>query len=163
VITQLFARQPEFEILDMTADDTAEAAAVHSARFRRAWSDEEIHSLLAQTTVFGFVARRTSTSAPIGGFVLARAAAGEAEILTIGVHARHERKALGWRLMRAAIREAESRDAEAMFLEVDETNVPALTLYRTLGFRRIGERKAYYGEARGQKSSALVMRLDLGR
>ena len=60
MITQFFSRPPEFEIMDMTAVDTAEAAAVHSARFRRAWSDEEIHSLLVQTTVFGFVARRTS-------------------------------------------------------------------------------------------------------
>jgi ribosomal-protein-alanine N-acetyltransferase len=163
VITQFFARPPEFEILDMTADDTAEAAAVHGARFRRAWSDDEIHSLLVQTPVYGFVARRTNAAAPIGGFVLARAAGGEAEILTIGVQERYQRKALGWRLMRAAIREAEARGADAMFLEVDEMNVPALALYRTLGFQRIGERKAYYGEARGQKSSALVMRLDLGR
>lgn len=163
MITQFFVRQPEFEILEMTADDTAEAAAVHAARFRRAWSDDEIHSLLAQTTVFGFVARRTSASAPIGGFVLARAAAGESEILTIGVYERHQRKALGWRLMRAAIREAEARGADSMFLEVDENNVRALALYRTLGFQRIGERKAYYGEARGQKSAALVMRLDFGR
>jgi ribosomal-protein-alanine N-acetyltransferase len=163
LITQFFARRPEFEILDMTADDAAEAAAVHAARFRRAWGEDEIHSLLAQSPVYGFVARRTSAGAPIGGFVLARATAGEAEILTIGVHERFQRKALGWRLMRAAIREAEARGADAMFLEVDEANVPALGLYRTLGFQRIGERKAYYGEPKGAKSSALVMRLDLGR
>jgi ribosomal-protein-alanine N-acetyltransferase len=140
-----------------------DCASLHSARFRRAWSDDEIHALLVQEPVYGFVARRTNAARALGGFVLARMAAGEAEILTVAVQLRHERKALGWRLMRAAIREAHDRGAEEMFLEVDETNVPALALYRTLGFEKVGERKAYYDGAAGSKTAAWVLRLDLTR
>lgn len=161
MIARFFNRQLDFEMVDMTADHAADAARLHAARFRRAWSEEELHSLLVQTTVFGFVACATATPSSLGGFVLARAAAGEAEILTLGVATRHERKGLGWRLMRAAMREAASRGAEAMFLEVDESNAAAIGLYRTLGFRQVGERKAYYGHPSGARAAALVMRRDL--
>lgn len=162
MISRFFARELEFEIFDMSDEDAGEAAALHSERFRRAWSDEEIHALLVQEAVFGFVARRTNAARALSGFVLARAAGGEAEILTIAVRPRHARRGLGWRLMRAAAREAHSRGAEALFLEVDETNAPATALYRRLGFRKVAERRAYYEGEAGTKSSALVMRLDLG-
>ena len=48
-----------------------------------------------------------------------------------------------------------------MFLEVDEGNAAAQGLYRKLGFRVVAERKGYYALGNGQKSTALVMRLDL--
>ena len=53
--------------------------------------------------------------------------------------------------MRAAAREAQARGAEAMFLEVDETNVAATALYRRLGFRKVAERRAYYEAAGGHE------------
>lgn len=159
-----FARPPAYEIVEMRADHAREAAAIHATRFARPWSDGEFQRLLSQPPVFGHVAVRTDQrGAPAVGFVLARATAGEAEILSIGVHERHERRTLGWRLMQAAIREAGRRGAEAMFLEVDETNAGAIALYRNLGFRKVGERRAYYEKspASGHRAAALVMRLDL--
>ena len=85
--------------------------------------------------MFGFVARQTNGSfrPAFGGFVLSRAVAGEAEILTIGVEPRYARSGLGWRLMQAAMREALVKGSEALFLEVDETNQAAIGLYRKLG------------------------------
>ncbi|MBD9374050.1 GNAT family N-acetyltransferase [Rhizobium sp. ARZ01] len=158
-LTDYFIRKPEFEIFPIEAGDRGVAASLHKARFARAWSDGEFHSLLAQDTVFGFVAWQVNalTGRPAGGFVLARATAGEAEILTIGVDARFERGGLGWRLMQAALREARMRGADEIFLEVDEGNIAALKLYDKLGFAKVGERKAYY-EGAGGRSTALVMR-----
>ncbi|MNT67897.1 ribosomal-protein-alanine N-acetyltransferase [compost metagenome] len=63
--------------------------------------------------------------------------------------------------MQAAMREAGGRGGEAMFLEVDDGNEAALGLYRKLGFQKAGERPAYYTDASGRRSSALVMRRDL--
>ena len=112
--------------------------------------------------VYGFAAWQTNaTVRTAAGFVLARAVAGESEILSIGIDQRFEGLGLGWRLMQAAIREARMRDAEAMFLEVDEDNARARRLYEKLGFVKVGERKAYYADARGVRSAALVMRRDL--
>jgi len=161
-LTDYFVRKPEFDVFTLEAEHLAHAAAVHKLRFSPHWSDGELHRLLVQETVFGFVARQTNAAKPaVGGFVLARAAAGEAEILTIGVDPRYARSGLGWRLMRAALREARDKAADSMFLEVDETNAPAVCLYRKLGFAKVGERRAYYQNADGVRTGALVMRLDL--
>ena len=166
-------RKPEYELVAMTSRDCAEVSALHSARFPKAWGTGEFHSLLSQDPVFGFVARQTNGKAPaagnqplsgsgtLPGFVLARHVAGEAEILTIAVQARLGRAGLGWRLMQAAMREAHRQGGETMFLEVDAGNLPAVGLYRKLGFETVGERKAYYTDASGAKSTALVMRRDL--
>lgn len=164
-LTDYFVRKPEFDIFALEANDLSQAAAVHKLRFTPCWSDGELHSLLVQDTVFGFIARQSNAFTVrrmTGGFVLARVAAGEAEILTIAVDPRFARLGLGWRLMRAAIREARDQAAEAVFLEVDETNIAAVGLYRKLGFAKVGERRAYYQGVNGAKTAALVMRLDLG-
>ncbi|WP_119257428.1 GNAT family N-acetyltransferase [Shinella zoogloeoides] len=157
-----FTRKPVFEIFPLETDDAGIAAALHRTRFPQPWNDGEFHSLLSQDPVFGFLAlKEGALGRTAGGFVLARAAAGEAEILTIGVDERFGRAGLGWRLMLAALREAKMRGAEAIFLEVDEGNAAARGLYAKLGFSKVGERKAYYAAADGSRSTALVMRRDL--
>ncbi|MBN9052709.1 GNAT family N-acetyltransferase [Shinella sp. PSBB067] len=161
-LTDYFTRKPVFEIFPLETDDAGIAAALHRARFARPWNDGEFHSLLSQEPVFGFLAlKEGALGRTAGGFVLARATAGEAEILTIGVDERFARAGLGWRLMLAALREAKMRGAEDIFLEVDEGNAAARGLYAKLGFSKVGERKAYYAAADGSRSTALVMRRDL--
>lgn len=160
-----FIRRPEFDIFDMNVDHLPGVARIHAALFKLAWSTSEFHALLLQESVFGFVARQnnaTSGSA-MGGFVLTRSTGGEAEILTIGVDPRYVRVSLGWRLMQAALGRARQDGAEAMFLEVDQANVAALALYRRLGFRKVGERKAYYKPSVPDSTpgGADVLRLDL--
>ncbi|TXH81376.1 MAG: N-acetyltransferase [Rhizobium sp.] len=150
----------EYEIVPMELKDCAEVAFLHGERFPRIWDETEFQGLLGQDTTFGFVARQTNAilKKALPGFVLARHAAGEGEILTIAVNAKLGRTGLGWRLMQAALRETRNRGGETMFLEVDGGNQPALGLYRKLGFETVGERKAYYVSDDGAKSTALVMR-----
>ncbi|MCL6705721.1 GNAT family N-acetyltransferase [Pseudomonas sp. R2.Fl] len=161
----IFTRKPEFELVPMSADDCREMSELHGQRFARGWNDGEFVNLLLQPNTFGFVARQTNTlifKPQLAGFVLAREVAGEAEILTIAVQEKLPRTGLGWRLMLAAMREAQSRGGVSMFLEVDDGNVPALGLYRKLGFEVAGKRDAYYADAEGRRSAALVMKRDLG-
>ena len=93
--------------------------------------------------------------------MLARLAAGEGEILTVAVARSHRRQGLGWQLMDAVLRELHAQRAEALFLEVDETNVAAIALYRRLGFRQVGHRANYYRSTEHGPTGALVMRRDL--
>lgn len=151
--------KPFFEIVPMDADTCAEVSDLHGLRFPRRWSEAEFESLLMQPGTFGFAARQTNAffSKPMAGFVLAREAAGEAEILTVAVAERYAKQGLGWRLMQAALREAASRGADSMFLEVEAGNTPAVRLYGKLGFNKVGERPSYYAGSDGRKSAALVM------
>jgi len=151
--------KPFFEVVPIEIADCAEISELHGQRFPRRWSDGEFQNLLLQHSVFGFVARQTNAffSRPLGGFVLSREAAGEAEILTVAVHEKFGRQGLGWRLMQAALREAAARGGESMFLEVEAENRAAVQLYRKLGFEKVGERPAYYTGPGGTRSTALVM------
>lgn len=137
-------------------------ADLHSVTFNWPWTDGEFLDMLAQPTVFGFVARElTWGKSRILGFVLARAVVGEAEILTIAVAPDWQGHGLGRRLMDAVLAHAHGERVESVFLEVDETNKPAISLYRKLGFFRVGGRPDYYSDREGRKSAALVMRRDL--
>ncbi|MCR9137288.1 MAG: GNAT family N-acetyltransferase [Alphaproteobacteria bacterium] len=160
----LFRRAADFEIVPLTVQDCADASELHALGFSRAWSDGEISALIHQEPVFGFIARRPDNAwnkAP-GGFVLARLVEDEAEILTISVRPKNRRGGLGWRLMGAVLRQLRTEGARSLFLEVDESNLEAVALYRKLGFDAVAERAAYYHHDGGSKSAALVMRLKLG-
>jgi ribosomal-protein-alanine N-acetyltransferase len=94
---------------------------------------------------------------PGAGFVLVRAIAGEAEILTLAVLPEARRQGLGQGLMAAALARAAARGAAAMLLEVATDNAPAQALYASLGFAKVGRRRRYYADGR----DALVLRREL--
>jgi ribosomal-protein-alanine N-acetyltransferase len=78
------------------------------------------------------------------GFVAARQAADQAEILNIAVHSDFRRKGVASALLLTAL-DAFRRSAIAhVFLELRESNLPARTLYERYGFIRTGHRKSYY-------------------
>ncbi|MEW6631764.1 MAG: ribosomal protein S18-alanine N-acetyltransferase [Pseudomonadota bacterium] len=155
-------RRRDYALEPLTVSDSATVSELHREDFVRPWTDGEFASLLEQDTVFGYAARETGQGAkPPVGFVLARLAAGEGEILTVAVARAHRRQGLGWQLMDAVLRELHAQRAEALFLEVDETNAPAIALYRRLGFRQVGQRPNYYRSTEHGPTGALVMRRDL--
>jgi ribosomal-protein-alanine N-acetyltransferase len=125
-----------------------ELAVLHKQCFPDAWDAAAISSLLVTPGVFAY--------AHADGFVLARAVAGEAEILTLAVVPQARGRGLGRALLRAAIEKAQTMGAETMFLEVGADNPSALALYAGLGFTKAGDRKGYY-----DGRDALVLRLPL--
>jgi ribosomal-protein-alanine N-acetyltransferase len=152
----------DFALEPLTVADSEALSMLHHEDFVRPWSGGEFSSLLEQDTVFGYGVREVGhgAKAPVG-FVLARLAAGEGEILTVAVARSHRRLGLGWRLMDAVLRELHAQRAEALFLEVDENNAPAIALYRRFGFREVGKRSNYYRSSEHGPTGALVMRRDL--
>lgn len=137
-------------------------AGMHKICFADAWDADAMASLLTMPGARGLIAVDGGSLRPAlqppgpAGFVLWRAAAGEAEILTIAVLPPWRRGGIGHRLLDAALCAAAEAGAEAMFLEAAADNTAALALYEKRGFQRVGLRRAYYGD-----KDAVVMRLDL--
>lgn len=94
------------------------------------------------------------------GFILFRAVADIAEILTLAVAPAQQRKGIASRLIKEAIRTVTGKGPTALLLDVAEDNASARALYTARGFREIGRRKGYYTRPAGRVDS-LTMRLVL--
>ena len=70
--------------------------------------------------------------------------AGTAEILNLVVAPPLRRRGLGTLLMEEALRRMVHAGAGRVWLEVRASNLPALALYRRMGFRETGRRLQYY-------------------
>ncbi len=138
-----------FEVLPFDSRaGTYTLAALHAACFPDPWDAAAISALLVKPGTFAF--------AHEDGFVLARAVADEAEILTLAVHPYKRGKGLGRALLQATISKVRSMGAKSVFLEVGVENPAARALYARLGFTKVGARKGYYNGG-----DALVLRLPL--
>jgi ribosomal-protein-alanine N-acetyltransferase len=140
-----------------TPADANAMAEVHAQAFPASWDAGAFCDLMETGGVFGLLA----AGAPAQGVILCRVAAGEMEVLTVGVAPAARQKGIGKALMTAALDAARQAGAETAFLEVAVDNPAAVALYAGLGFRRAGLRRGYYDRGEAGRADALVMRLDL--
>ncbi|MEX0373498.1 ribosomal protein S18-alanine N-acetyltransferase [Spiribacter roseus] len=96
----------------------------------------------------------------IVGHVVLAMGPGEAHVLNLAVHPDWHGQGFGRALLEQALERAEQLGAESVFLEVRPSNAPAVRLYKSAGFRRVGRRPGYYRTDDGRED-ALVMRYDL--
>ena len=169
MLTQLLKRlrKPRFVVVETAKDrDFPFLSDIHQDSFSSGWSDGELLKLAANDANICLVARvKGMGQKPPLAFIMLQKAAGEAEILTIATAPAERSAGIARKLVDEAVRRLQSDNIVSLFLEVDENNAAALSLYRKLGFHTVGQREGYYqgNASSGQKpSTALVMRLDLG-
>lgn len=120
--------------------DLAALADLHARAFARAWDELAMKSLLNGQGVFALVAEEDD----LAGFILARVAADETEILSVAISPDRRQRGLASQLLEQACHRATGEGAVRIFLEVAAANLPARNLYKKYGFREVGQRKAYY-------------------
>ncbi|HSZ02603.1 MAG TPA: ribosomal protein S18-alanine N-acetyltransferase [Terriglobales bacterium] len=121
------------------------------------WSAEQYEEVFSGDVPFRVVLVLEEEAAMLG-FVAGRAVGEEWEIENIAVAAPARRRGLGTRLLGEFLDLARGRGAEAVFLEVRESNFEARRLYEKLAFVETGRRKGYYREP---EQDAVVYRLGL--
>ncbi|MEO8813093.1 MAG: ribosomal protein S18-alanine N-acetyltransferase [Caulobacteraceae bacterium] len=140
--------------------DAADLAAAHAAAFEEGWDAHAIAGLLSSSPgAFALAVRRRSR---VSGFILARVAADEAEVLTLAVRPESRRRGIGAALLHGAMAAAAAGDARSVFLEVAADNPAALALYENAGFAVVARRGGYYAR-QATVVDALVMRRALNR
>lgn len=145
---------------DLRAVDLGPLARLHARCFYDSWGVDTLRQVLSMPGAFGLVARWGGRDALIG-FALARVAAEECELLSLGVAPEHRARGVGMRLLKATMARAAAAGARSLFLEVAEDNRPALRLYRGAGLEPVGRRPDYYENADGSRTPALTMRCNL--
>ena len=134
---------------------SAVVSALHGECFvTEHWDELAVAEILAMPGSFGFVALTAEDPA---GFIIARVAADECEILSLGVRPVSRQAGLGRRLLKATLGHAAASEARTVFLEVAEDNAAAQRLYESEGFAVIGRRQAYYRRGRRRGAAALVL------
>lgn len=125
--------------------DPVSMAAIHRSCFARPWDEAAMARFVASPNTLCLVGSAVESSGGVlGGLLIARKAADEAEILTICVAPACRNIGLGRALLEAALRELREAGARQLFLEVEQGNEAALKLYRALGAVPVGKRERYY-------------------
>lgn len=126
---------------------------LHKECFAHAWTKQDFNDLFQSE---GTVAQIVSEADHPVGFCLYRLLFEEAEILTLGILPTCRNRSAGETLLRQGKPELVEKGVERIFLEVSETNLAAIQLYKKSGFQEISMRKNYYSEG-SKKSDALIM------
>lgn len=154
----LFFPQMEPAFSEASMRDAASIARLHARSFQRGWSETEIERMLLDRNI---LALRATIGHRFAGFIIARIAAEEAEILSVAVATAHRGRSVARGLLRRHLGRLAALGVRTVFLEVDEGNESALRLYRGAGFVEVGRRKGYYPNGTGKPASALVLRRDM--
>jgi len=119
-----------------------------SNTLQRAISNHAFHYIIGET------------DGEFAGYCCYSLIADEAEIISIAVKEKFRRKKIAERLINFAIEEIKTNGGRSIFLEVRQSNTPAICLYKKAGFKHISERKEYYDCGGGRRENALVFKLD---
>ncbi|MBR3153020.1 MAG: ribosomal protein S18-alanine N-acetyltransferase [Clostridia bacterium] len=90
------------------------------------------------------------------GFFAIKKGPFEIDIMNIVVRKDMRNKKIGSLLMEKILDIFKNSDKEAITLEVNENNIPAIKLYEKYGFEKVGIRKKYYGD-----DNAILMKKSL--
>jgi ribosomal-protein-alanine acetyltransferase len=122
------------------ADIPALVALDRGAPTAAHWSEADYRLLSSEARRVALVIEEDC----VQGFIVGRDIGAEWEIENIVVASSAQRRGLGERMVRELLEIARSHGAEAVFLEVRESNRAARALYSKSGFVESGRRKFYY-------------------
>ncbi|MGC2181792.1 MAG: ribosomal protein S18-alanine N-acetyltransferase [Terriglobales bacterium] len=136
---------------DLPAMMALEKHAVTAAH----WSAQQ-YEVLFRASEPGRVTQVIEDESGLQGFVIARAVDREWEIENIAIAGPARRRGLGTHLLGELLDLARARGADAVFLEVRESNRAARALYEKWAFLEGGRRRGYYKDP---EEDAILYRL----
>ena len=129
------------EYIEVTEELLPEIIKIENEAFSPPWSEG---SLLREVGIEDARFCAGMTDGKVSGFCITHISGDEGEIYQIAAEAHMRRQGIGSALMEDAVKFAEGRGLQRLFLEVRAGNAPALALYKRCGFREIGRRRKYY-------------------
>lgn len=138
----------------MTADDVPAVLRIERAGQPVPWTEGMLRDCL-RADYWNTVA--VDGAGAVLGFAILSSGGGDAHVLNIVVDPAARRRGVARRLLDALMDAARERAADQLFLEVRAGNVPAITLYRDLGFAEVAVRRGYYPQPGGGREDAVIM------
>lgn len=116
------------------------------------WSRNMFLEELQSKTALYYVAEENGKAIAYMGM---HCVCGEGHITNVAVHPDYRKQGIAIKLISHFIGYGKENDFEFLTLEVRESNIPAISLYKKFGFTEVGVRKNYYEH----KENAILMTL----
>jgi ribosomal-protein-alanine N-acetyltransferase len=140
----LIQGENRFFIRRMKEEDLPAVLSIEALCFSNPWSDSTFRGEIQNTSVsFPLVVVRRPGDEVVA-YIIFWQIRDDVQVNNVAVHPNYRGLGLGETMMRYAIARVRVAGATFMTLEVRQSNIPAMTLYRKLGFEVMGMRKNYY-------------------
>jgi ribosomal-protein-alanine N-acetyltransferase len=143
---------PSLSIERMRPADLSEVLAIERASFSMPWSRGAFLYEMEQNQVARCWVGRENGQ--VVGYICLWEVADELHITNVAVQPEARRHGIGRSLLEIVFERARAGGARMVLLEVRPSNVEALALYDSFGFRVVGRRRGYYHDT---GEDALVM------
>ena len=139
----------------MQARHLSDISTIEQAIYTHPWSDRNFKDSLKQ----GYPAHVVTSQDALIAYAVEMIVLDETHLLNLSVAKRCQGRGVGRALLKHLIFQAKTRGQSKMILEVRESNLTGIALYRSVNFERVGYRKNYYPSVRGRED-AIIMELD---
>ena len=139
------------KIIPMNESHVAQVAALEKQCFSDPWSENSVASELENPLSLWLIAEEDGA---VCGYVGSQTVLDETDMMNIAVHPDCRRKGIAAALITELVSRLKARGSRILRLEVRESNLPAIALYKAMGFTQLGLRKNYY---RNPKENALIL------
>jgi ribosomal-protein-alanine N-acetyltransferase len=137
----------QFSVYRAALADSGLLAGLHRECFAHPWDEAAMTQFAASPEMLCLIGEAADGGANVtAGFLIARKANDEAEILSFGVRPSFRNRGLGRSLLEMVMAQLRASGTKRLFLEVKDGNEAALRLYRSFGGEVVGRRQRYYDD-----------------
>jgi len=140
----------------MTEADLDQVLEIEQQSFPHPWLRQ--HFIDELTSAYAFPLSAFDASGRLIGYICPMQLLDEGHILDVAVNPEVRGAGVGRMLVQQVLGECRCNSASFVSLEVRESNLAAIALYRKMGFTEVGRRKKYYGNG----EDALMMEYVFG-
>lgn len=135
----------------MQEGDLEQVCAIEEQIFSKPWSRQDFLDSIHNDAHIYLVAEQDGT---IMGYCGMWGIVGEGQITNVAVSPQFRRQGIAYHLFLSFLKKGEQMGLTAFTLEVRTSNLPAIQLYKKMGFKEAGIRKDFYELP---KEDALIM------
>ena len=150
-------QSPQVRFEPLLLHRLGEVLRIEQSAYDHPWSLTNFRDALKS----GYQAQLLVAGDTVLGYFVAMKGVDEVHLLNITVAPEHQRQGWARVMLDALALWSHSQGAQWLWLEVRTGNLRAAHVYESHGYRRVGQRKAYYPAADGKREDAVVMSLRL--
>lgn len=145
-------------LLPMSKNDLDEVVEIEATSHVSPWGFASfISSLEAGHLAYCLRELTDGQKDPLISYCVLMSVVDELHLLNITVHPAYRRQGYAKKMLVAIETAAKQRQIDKIYLEVRQSNQPAIQLYQSLGYKMIALRENYYPNEDGTREDAQVM------